>query len=128
MEILLPPEAPAEVDPILSRKLKIIIERETSSLGVAVHTGIHATVPFFLSETRKLLTDLQEQGVVSVDMELSVLYALANHYGKKAADIIRIGDLPLKGLPTWKSYSYRLRVKEKVHTKIAGSIIQYIIR
>lgn len=128
MEILLPPEALAEADPILGRKLKIIIERETSSLGIAVNSGIHATVPFFLSETRKLLTDLQEQGVVSVDMELSVLYALANHYGKKAAGIIRIGDLPLKGLPTWKSSSHRLRLKEKAHTKIAGSIIQYLLR
>jgi purine-nucleoside phosphorylase len=126
LEILLPPEAPAEADPTLNRKLKAIIEREASSLGIAVHNGIHATVPFFLSETRKLLTDLQKRGVVSVDMELSVLYALANHYGKKAAGIIRIGDLPLKGLPTWKSRSCRLRLKEKVHTKIAEGIIQYL--
>jgi len=41
--------------------------------------------------------------------------------GKKAAGIITIGNLPLKGLPTWKSCSYRLRLKEKVHTKTAGA-------
>jgi purine-nucleoside phosphorylase len=126
LEILLPPEAPAEADPTLSRKLEDIIEREASSLGIAVHNGIHATVPFFLSETRKLLTDLQKRGVVSVDMELSVLYALGNHYGKKVAGTIRIGDLPLKRLPAWKSRSCRLRLKEKVHAKIEGGIIQYL--
>jgi purine-nucleoside phosphorylase len=128
LEILLPPEAPAEADPTLNRELKIMIEREASSLGITVHNGIHATVPFFLSETRKLLTDLQRQGVVSVDMELSVLYALANYYDKKAAGIVRIGDLPLRGMPTWKSRSCRLRLKEKVHRKILESIIQYLFR
>ena len=87
---------------------------------------MHATVPFFLSETKELLTDLQKQGAISVDMELSVLYALANRYNKKAAGIVRIGDLPLKGLPTWKSRSYKLQLKEKVHKKIVQGIIDYV--
>lgn len=59
-------------------------------------------------------------------MELSVLYALANHYHKKAAGIIRIGDLPLNGLPAWKSRSYRVQLKKEVHTKILNAIIDYL--
>jgi len=126
LEILLPPEAPAKAEPDMVEKLKGLVEEEVRSLGIKVHSGIHATVPFFLSETKQLLTDLQKRGVLSVDMELSVLYALANHYQKKAAGIIRIGDLPLKGLPTWKSRSYKVQLKKEVHTKILNAIIDYL--
>jgi len=122
----LPPEAPAKAEPDILEKLKGLIEEEVRSLGIKVHSGIHATVPFFLSETKQLLTDLQKRGVLSVDMELSVLYALANHYQKKAAGIIRIGDLPLKGLPAWKSRSYKVQLKKEVHTKILNAIIDYL--
>jgi purine-nucleoside phosphorylase len=126
LEILLPPEAPAKADPKLAERLKIAIEKEVRNLGIKVHRGKHATVPFFLSETKQLLMNLQKQGVLSVDMELSVLYALANHYDKKAAGIIRIGDLPLKGLPAWKSVSYKLKIKKEVHNKILAGIISHL--
>jgi len=126
LEIFLPPEAPAKADPELAENLKKVIEKEVQNLGIKVHSGIHATVPFFLSETKQLLTNLQKQGILSVDMELSVLYALANHYNKKAMGIVRIGDLPLKGLPTWRSRSYKLQLKREVHKKILEGIISYL--
>jgi purine-nucleoside phosphorylase len=126
LEIFLPPEAPAKADPKLAEELKNLIKRETRKLRIKVHSGTHATLPFFLSETKQLLTNLQKQGVLSVDMELSVLYALANHYNKKAAGIIRIGDLPLRGLPTWKSRADKLRFKEEVHKKIVYGIMRYL--
>jgi purine-nucleoside phosphorylase len=72
------------------------------------------------------LIALQKQHVLSVDMELSVLYALANHYDKKAAGIIRIGDLPLRGLPAWKSSSQKLRIKQEAHRKILKGIMSYL--
>jgi purine-nucleoside phosphorylase len=126
LEILLPPKAHAKVDLDMARKMRSLIEREVQDLGVEVHEGIHATVPFFLAETKQLLTNLQKQGALSVDMELSVLYALANHYHKKALGIIRIGDLPLKGLPTWKSRSYQVELKKDVHTRILNALIKYL--
>jgi purine-nucleoside phosphorylase len=126
LEILLPLQASARADPELAKKLKIAIEKKVHSLGIKVHMGKHATVPFFLSETKRLLIDLQKQGALSVDMELSVLYALANHYGKKAVGIIRIGDLPLKRLPAWESSSHELRFKKEVHTKILEGIISHL--
>jgi len=125
LEIFLPPEAPANADRQLERELKSEIRKTVGKLGVKVHSGVHATVPFFLSETKLLLTNLQKQGVLSVDMELSVLYALTNHYNKKAVGIIRIGDLPIKGLPAWKSRSSKLRLKREVHAKILHGIINY---
>lgn len=77
--------------------MKGMIEQATGRLGIAVYSETHATVPFFLAETRQLLVNLVKQGAVSIDMELSVLSTLANRYEKKTAGIIRIGDLPLRG-------------------------------
>jgi purine-nucleoside phosphorylase len=127
LEILLPPEAPATADPFLAKALKRAVSEAVQDLNVAVHSGGHATVPFFLSETRQLLTDLQKQGVLSADMELSVLYALANHYHKKAAGIIRIGDLPLNGLPAWKSRTNKKKLKRQVHNGILKGIIAHFL-
>jgi len=126
LEILLPPEAPAKADLDIAKKMKSLIEKRVEGLGIKVHEGIHATVPFFLAETKQLLTDLQKQGALSVDMELSVLYALANNYYKKVAGVIRIGDLPLRGLPTWKSRSYKVKLKKEVHTRILSALIDYL--
>jgi len=126
LEIILPPEAPANADENLWKTLKPMVEMTVRSLGVKVHGELHATVPFFLSETKELLARLQSQGVVSVDMELSVLYALAAYYGKKAAGIIRIGDLPLRGLPTWKSRFHKMKLKKEVHRRILESIVSYL--
>lgn len=126
LEILLPPEAPAKADLDKIKKIKNLIEKEIQDLNIKVHEGAHATVPFFLAETKQVLTDLQKQGALSVDMELSVLYALANRYHKRTVGIIRIGDLPLKGLPTWKSRSYKIELKKEVHTRILNAITNYL--
>lgn len=112
-ELLFPAEAPAKADKHLARDLRAEIEKAVADLGVRVHSGMHATVAFLLAETKELLVNLQKQGALSVDMELSIFYVLANHYRKKVAGAIRIGDLPLKGLPTWKSCSYRLQLKKR---------------
>jgi hypothetical protein len=58
-------------------------------------------------------------------MELSVLYVRVNHYGKKVAGAVRIGDLPLKGLPTWKSGSHKLQLKKEVHKRITQGIVNH---
>jgi len=128
LEFILPLEAPANADHDLAEKLESLIENEVRDLGVKVHNGMHATVPFFLSETESLLRNLQKRGALSVDMELSVLYALANHYHKKAAGVIRIGDLPLKGLPAWESRSYKRELKDEVHKRILCAIVNYIFK
>lgn len=126
LEISLPPEVPAETDLDLARKMKSLIEKEVQGLNIKVHEGVHVTVPFFFAETKQLLTDLQRQGALSVDMEFSVLCALANRYHKRVVGIIRIGDLPLKGLPTWKSRSYKVELKKEVHTRILNAIVDHL--
>jgi purine-nucleoside phosphorylase len=126
LEILLPLEAPAKAHSEISVKIKQLIEEEVKDLGISVHSSLHATVPFLLSETKQFLNELQKQNVRSIDMELSVLYALANHFHKRATGIIRIGDLPLRGLPIWESKKHKLDLKLRVHTAILNAIINYV--
>jgi purine-nucleoside phosphorylase len=125
VEVLFCAEVPVGADNHLGRELRVEIEKTVADLDVGVDSAIHATVPSFLAETKELLINLQKQGALSVDMGLSVLYILADHHRKKMAGTVRIGDLPLKGLPTWKSRSYKLQLKKEVHKRItqASSII-----
>jgi purine-nucleoside phosphorylase len=106
--------------------LKGLIEPRVRELGTSTHAGLHATVPFLHIETEPFLRKLEKRGVLSVDMELAVLYALANRYGKKTAGIIRIGDLPLRGIPIWKSRDYQVELKKIVHRAILQALLEFL--
>jgi len=126
LEILIPSEIPAKADGQLIGELLPLIKEEVRDLRINVHSGIHATVPFVCSETRSLLLSLQRQGVLSVDMELSVLLALADHYDKRAAGIIRIGDCPLKGLMFWDSIKSKVKLKAEIHRRILYALLKHL--
>jgi len=126
LEDLLPRSASATATPSLLEALKGLIEPRVRELGTSTHVGLHATVPFLHIETNPFLRDLEKRGVLSVDMELAVLYALANHYGKKTVGIIRIGDLPLRGIPIWKSRDYQVELKKTVHKAILQAILEFL--
>jgi len=113
VEVLFWAEVPVGADNHLGRELRVEIEKTVADLDVGVDSAIHATVPSFLAETKELPINLQKQGALSVDMGLPVLYILADQHRKKMTGTVRIGDLPLKGLPTWKSRSYKLQLKKK---------------
>ena len=127
LEIFLPPEAPAKADDGLAGQVRKLVEEEVGGLGVNLHDGLHATVPFLLCESKPFLMDLMNQGVLSVDMELSVLYALANHFSKKAVGIIRVEDLPLQGLYIWNAREDKLMLKESVHTAILRAVLRFVL-
>lgn len=126
LEILIPPDVPAKADGKVIGELLPLIKEEVQDLEINVHSGIHATLPFVCSETADLLLNLQKQGVLSVDMELSVLYALADHYGKRTAGIIRIGDCPLKGLMFWNSVKSKVRLKGEIHKRILYAVLKHL--
>jgi purine-nucleoside phosphorylase len=126
LEIMLPPEAPAKADGDLARQVRKLVKEETKDTGIGLHDGLHATVPFLLCENKPFLVDLLNQGVLSVDMELSVLYALSNHFSKKAVGIILVDDLPLQGLYLWDALEDQLSLKRRVHTGILRAVIQLV--
>ncbi len=126
LEVLIPLDIPAKADEQIIGELLPLVKEEVEGLRIKVHSGIHATVPFVCSETRNLLLSLKRQGVLSVDMELSVLYALANYYDKKAVGIIRIGDCPLKGLMFWNSVKSKVRLKGEIHRRILYALLKYL--
>jgi purine-nucleoside phosphorylase len=126
LEVLIPLDVPAKADKQVIGELLPLVRGEVEGLRIKVHSGIHATVPFVFSETRDLLLSLQRQGVLSVDMELSVLYALANYYDKRAAGVIRIGDCPLKGLMFWDSVKSKVRLKGEIHRRILYAVLKHL--
>jgi purine-nucleoside phosphorylase len=77
-----------ERPPSLLEALKGLIEPRLHELGTSLHTGLHGTVPFFHIETEPFLRKLEKERVLSLDMELAVLFALANHHGKTTTGII----------------------------------------
>ena len=127
LEILLPLDAPANADSQLAHKIQTNLENNMTELGVPVHSQPHATVPFITCETEAFLTDLQRRGIWTVDMELSVLYALANHYQIPSAGILLVEDLPLHGLPFWKCRDFKLELKQRVQKIILQTILQIIL-
>jgi len=126
LEVLIPLDVPAKVDEQTIGELLPLINEEVEGLEVKVHSGMHATVPFVCSETKDLLLSLQRQGVLSVDMELSVLLALADYYDKRAAGIIRIGDCPLKGLMFWDSIKSKVKFKAEIHRRILYALLKHL--
>ena len=124
LEILLPLDAPADVDTELANKLQSSLKATLAELQTKVHCKLHATVPFVTCETEAFLRGLQKQGVWTVDMELSVLYALANHYNLRAAGILLVEDLPLHGLPFWKCRDINTELKQQVQNKMLQIILR----
>jgi purine-nucleoside phosphorylase len=124
LEILLPLDAPADVDKELANQIQSNLKAAVAELEVNVHSQLHATVPFITCETEVFLRGLEKQGVWTIDMELSVLYALANHYNLRSAGIILVEDLPLHGLPFWKCQDINMELKQQVQTKVLQSILR----
>ena len=81
-------------DPALHREL-LQAAREHSNNSV--HSEKHATVTLFYQETKELLEFLRDFGVATIDMEISALYRIARFYGKRAAAVVRVSDMPLHG-------------------------------
>ena len=124
LEVLLPLDAPANADSQLADQIRTSLENNMTEVGITVHTQPHATVPFITCETEAFLLDLQQRGIWTVDMELSVLYALASHYQIRSAGILLVEDLPLHGLPFWKCRDIKVELKQQVQNKILQTILQ----
>ena len=65
--------------------------------NIRFHTKIHATIPFLYMETKRFLEYLRGIGVSTIDMEVSSLFRIANHYKKRASALLVVWDTPLFG-------------------------------
>jgi purine-nucleoside phosphorylase len=125
LEDLLPRKLGAKATPRLLETLSGLIGPRLRALERSLHAGLHATVPFLHIETDPFLRKLERRGVLSVDRVRRSIRA-ANHYRKATAGIIRIGDLPLRGIPIWKSRDYQLDLKKKVHRAILQGLLEHL--
>jgi len=122
LEVLIPMRYSAKADKELFNQIHNILTTLINDSQIKIYTGIHATVPFFFCETRELLLNLQKEGFLSVDMELSVLYTLANFYGKRTCGILRVfGDMPLQKKEFWKK---NIKLKKDMMNVMLSCIIR----
>jgi len=80
-------------DKILWKRIIDLARKE----NIRFHTKLHATVPFLYMETRRFLEYLRNIGVSTIDMEVSGLFRIANHYKKRAVALLVVWDTPLFG-------------------------------
>jgi nucleoside phosphorylase len=66
-------------------------------LEVSYQEGLVATTDGFYRETPAFLQDMEQQGVMAVDMELSSLLTVGAYYGKGVVSILYVSDI-IEGL------------------------------
>ncbi len=66
-------------------------------LEVSYQEGLVATTDGFYRETPAFLQDMEQQGVMAVDMELSALLTVGAYYGKGVVSILYVSDI-IEGL------------------------------
>ena len=84
----LPHDVPATAATAPAEALRAACEQA----GVATRAGLHWTTDAPYREHKEKIVAYREAGVLSVDMEVSALYALAQHRGIECAAILAISD------------------------------------
>lgn len=77
------------VDDVSTDLLKTVL----LSLEVSYQEGLVATTDGFYRETPAFLKDMERQGVMAVDMELSSLLTVGAYYGKRVVSLLYVSDI-----------------------------------
>ncbi|MBU3908125.1 MAG: hypothetical protein KKF85_09355 [Gammaproteobacteria bacterium] len=72
------------------------------SLAIPHQEGLAATTDGFYRETPTFLQDMEHQGVMAVDMELSALLTVGAYHGKGVASILYVSDIIEGGSGRWR--------------------------
>jgi uridine phosphorylase len=70
-----------------------LLKTVMQSLGIFYQEGLAATTDGFYRETPAFLEDMEHQGVMAVDMELSALLTVGAYHGKGVASILYVSDI-----------------------------------
>lgn len=70
-----------------------LLQKVLHSLEIPYKAGLAATTDGFYRETPAFLRDLEDQGVMALEMELSALLTVGAYYGKSVASILYITDV-----------------------------------
>ncbi|OGO50069.1 MAG: hypothetical protein A2148_06130 [Chloroflexi bacterium RBG_16_68_14] len=83
----LPPDAPAQATPELADALRAAWQHPSE-----LRAGLHWTTDAPYREHKEKIAAYRDAGVLSVDMEVSALYAVAQHRGVGCAALLAISD------------------------------------
>lgn len=89
--------APVSVDRAGTDLLKSVMR----NLGIPYQQGLAATTDGFYRETPGFLRDMERQGVMAVDMELSALLTVGAYHNKGVASILYVSDIIEGGSGRW---------------------------
>jgi uridine phosphorylase len=83
---------PGEVPAMATAELLDAVRDACEDAGVESHTGLHWTTDAPYREHTTKIAAYREAGVLSVDMEVSALYVLAQHRSVACAAVLAISD------------------------------------
>lgn len=88
------------------------LEEAAKSAGVRYHLGWIYTTDALFQETPELITELEQQGVSSIDMVTSAFLTVAQVRGKKAGAVLAVSDECLHGKMGFRDPAF-LKAEEK---------------
>lgn len=99
----LPADEPARAHIDLADRLYAAAAALTLPGAPQPHRGLHWTTDAIFREQEEKISAFRERGVLSVDMEVSALYAVAQHLGVECVAILAISDVlnPAEG---WRHF------------------------
>jgi uridine phosphorylase len=84
--------APPEMPAVASTELMSALRSACEEQGLAPREGLHWTTDAPMREHTSKIEEYRRAGVLSVDMEVSALYVLAQHRGIECAAVLAISD------------------------------------
>jgi uridine phosphorylase len=83
---------PAEVPATATIELVEALHEACAQAGIEPRAGLHWTTDAPYREHKSKIESYRDAGVLSVDMEVSALYVLAQHRGVRCASVLAISD------------------------------------
>lgn len=112
-EDVYPLHVPAEGDKALCQEVRDRLGASLSQSGKRIHCDLHYSVSSIFVETWDMLRRLRDGQVNTIDMELSVYYTVLTQAGKSVAGILKVIDLPLKGIATYEGAKQHVSAEAK---------------
>lgn len=94
-----------------------LLKTVLGSLSIPHQAGLAATTDGFYRETPDFLQDMERQGVMAVDMELSALLTVSAYHGRSLASILYVSDI-IEG----RSGRWQVGLTDEFMTTLTGNL------
>ncbi len=99
--------------PVTDKSVTQMVSRIAEKAGCSIASSLHASVPFFYMEMKRLLEYLSSVGVYTIDMKLAYILRILDALKKKFVGLVFVEDSPLHGIE-YMSEKYE-NVRESIY-------------